>query len=444
MQTATTQAEPAALAALAAVRTSQPPLGAGALVWRAIWTSRLAVLIAGVLGMLALGPAPGWRSYDPVGLTAPFGYLPNLLVAPVARWDSVWYLMIAKGGYGHQLARAAFFPLYPLLMHVLGLATGSDLLAGALISLAAFAAALVTLHRLAAIELGRERAELTVMLVAFCPVSFFLTAVYGESLFLALSAGAILRARRGRWASAAVLAALASATRSTGALLVVPIAVLYLYGPRADRPLPTARWAGRGFTGRRLLALRHPPAASMLWILLVPAGLAAYMLYLGITTGDALAPLRAESVWLHHFAGPLGGVWAGVVAAWDGLRQLLHGPAPPVYFTKAGGDPLMVAGQNLVLFAFLVLGAVATIGVFARLPFAYGAWVLVSLAVPLSDPVTPQPLASLPRYELVLFPLFMWGSGMIARRGWASAAIPALAVLLGLFTVQFATWRFVA
>jgi hypothetical protein len=103
-----------------------------------------------------------------------------------------------------------------------------------------------------------------------------------------------------------------------------------------------------------------------------------------------------------------------------------------------------VAGQNLMLFAFLVLGAVALVGTLRRLPLAYGAYCLVSLALPLSYPVTPQPLSSLPRYEVVLFPLFMWSAWWLRRRQLATPALGALAILLGLFTAEFATWRFVA
>ena len=75
---------------------------------------------AGVLAVLAFGPAPGWQGFDPARLTSPFGYFGNLLVAPFARWDSVWYLAIAQGGYGHQVANTAFFPLYPLIASVFG------------------------------------------------------------------------------------------------------------------------------------------------------------------------------------------------------------------------------------------------------------------------------------------------------------------------------------
>jgi hypothetical protein len=312
------------------------------------------------------------------------------------------------------------------------------------VSLVCFAIGLVLLYRLVALELDDERARWTVMLVAFCPMAYFFSAVYSESLYLALSVACIYQARMGRWAWAGLFGGLAAMSRNSGVMLAVPIVLLYLYGPRADRG-PSVVFAVVRARGRwhRLLP-RYPIRRSLAWVLLVPAGVVVYILWLALTTGDGLAPFHAQEVWFRHFAGPFGGVWDGAVAAWDGLRQLLHGPTPPIYFTQAGGDPITVAGQNLMLFAFLVLGAIACVGAFRRLPVAYGAYALASLALPLSYPVGPQPLASLPRYEVVLFPLFMWGAMWLVRRRLTVEGLASLAVLLGLFTVQFATWRFVA
>jgi hypothetical protein len=414
------------------------PAGARATAWRALWTSRLVVFATGVLGVLAFGRAPGTAGFDPGRLTAPFGYFGNLLVAPFARWDSVWYLAIARGGYGHAPERTAFFPLYPLVVHGVGFVTGSDLIAGVLVSFFCFGLALVLVHELVLLELGEEPAALTVMLIAFCPMSFFFSAVYSESLFLALSVACMLAARNARWALAGILGALAAASRNSGVVLIVPVMLMYLYGPRADRP-PAAGRAG----WRRLLP-RHRPTGSIAWCGLIPLGLGGYLGWLALTSGDGLAPFHAQQVWFRHFAGPFGAIPGGTVAAFDGVRQLLHGPAPPTFFKAAGGDPLQVAGQNLMLFAFLLLGLAACLGALRRLPLAYGAYALCSLALPLSYPVTPQPLASLPRYEVVVFPLFMWGALWVLRRRIAAATIASLAVLLGLFTAQFATWRFVA
>lgn len=415
-----------------------------AVVWQAFWTSRLAVFFAGVLAVLAFGPRPGWQGFDPLRLSSPFGYFGNLLAAPFARWDSVWYLSIAERGYGHTAANTAFFPLYPMAIRLFGHVTDSYLVAGILVSLVAFAIGLALLRRLALMDLDADTADLTLLLLAFCPMAYFFSAVYTESLYLALSVGCFLMARQGRWALAGLLGGFAAASRNSGIMLLVPFVILYLYGPRQDRPVPSASWARAPLEGWRRLLPRHAPRLSLAWGLLIPAGVAAYVLYLAITTGNGLTPFHVESVWYREFAGPFGGVWTGTVAAWDGLRQLVHGPPPPIYFTLAGGDPLMVAGQNLMLYAFLLLAVLATIGVLRTLPLAYGAYVIASLAMPLSYPVTPQPLASLPRYEVVLFPLFMWGAVYIRRRRMEIVAIALLAVLLGVFTAEFATWRFVA
>jgi hypothetical protein len=411
--------------------------------WHALWTSRLVVMTTGILAVLEIGRAPGTTGFDPDNLTAPFGYFGNLLVAPLARWDSWWYLTIAQHGYTQsQPMRTAFFPLYPLVVRGVGLVVGSDLIGGVIVSLVSFGVALVLLYRLALLELGSgTRARLTVMLVAFCPVAFFFSAVYSESLFLALSLGAVFEARMGRWAAAGLLGALASAERNSGVILVVPLMLLFLYGPRADRPAGARRQLGAAWW-RRVLP-RYPIAPQIAWIGLVPVGLLAYFGYLALSTGDGLAPLHAETLWYHHFAGPFGGVYDGIVAAWDGLRQLVHGSAVPVYFTSAGGDPFTVAGQNLMLFGFLVLGGVACVGALRRLPIAYGAYAVAALALPLSDPITPQPLDGLPRYEVVLFPLFMWAAMWLDERDWGDSGLAGSAVLLGLFTAMFATWRYV-
>src|SRR5205085_3599106 len=132
----------------------------------------------------------------------------------------------------------------PLLIRATGFIVRSPLIGGLLVSLSAFLVALYLLHRLASLELGRETATLAVTLVAVFPAAYCFSAVYSESLFLALSVGAIYGARLGRFGWACAAGALAAATRSAGLVLLVPIALLYLYGPRADRPtsMPAARW----------------------------------------------------------------------------------------------------------------------------------------------------------------------------------------------------------
>ena len=85
------------------------------------------------------------------------------------------------------------------------------------------------------------------------------------------------------------------------------------------------------------------------------------------------------------------------------------------------------------------------VGAFRRLPLAYGAYALAALALPLSYPVQPQPLMSLSRFELVLFPLWMWWGWWLSRH--ARARVPLLVasgVLMCVFAAQFATFHWVA
>jgi hypothetical protein len=424
--------------------------------WRALWLSRLLVWGVGIAAVLALGLKVKTSAFDPPGYTSGFGWLGDRLVAPVARWDSAWYLAIAQHGYeaivrgAPPSSRAAFFPLYPAFVGGLGRIGLPLVLAGLLVSLAAFAVALYGLHRLTAFEyaewarrrgvsgeLAPDAGRMAVLALAFFPTSLFLSAVYSESLYLALSIGVLWSARHGRFLLACALAACAAATRSAGIVLLLPIAILYLYGPRTDRPPDRVG----GPVWRPRYRLRRDAWAAAL----VPVGLAVFMGYLAASGGDALLPFHAEGVWHREFLGPLHTGWTATVAAFDGVRQLLSGQTSHVYFTSGHGNPLIAAQHNVVDWLFAVAALGATIGVLRRLPLAYGAYVIVALAMPLSYPVHYEPLMSMPRFAVVLFPLFMWAGMVLARRPRLRApALTASAALLALLVVQFATWHWVA
>jgi hypothetical protein len=414
--------------------------------WRALWASRLLVWIAGLGTVLTLGFGPVRNAFNPPGVTSGFGRVGDLLAAPVARWDAVWYLVIARHGYHPELgaftsSRAAFFPLYPLGLRLISDLGTPPILAGVLLSLAALAVALYGIHRLTTLELGvdgGEAARLAVMLMAFAPMAFFLSAVYSESLYLVLSVGVFWFARQGRWGTAAILGALAGATRSAGIVLLVPVLILYFYGPREDR-LPD-------FPAALRLRPRYRLRRDLLWLALLPAGLGVFMAYMALAGGGALLPFHAQAVWSRHFAGPYLGLWDGVEAAFEGLRQLGSMQTHHVYFPQAKtGSPFVIAAHNVELFAFLLVAVPMVVGVFRRLPLAYGVYILAALLLPLSYPVTWQPLMSLPRFLVVLFPLNIWlAAWLVGRPRAARAALVISALAMMVFVGQFATWHWVA
>src|SRR6202020_2014741 len=106
---------------------------------------------------------------------------------------------------------------------------------------------------------------------------------------------------------------------------------------REDRPAD--------FPLARGLARRYRLRKDVLWLALAPAGIALYMLYLGLAGGDGLSPFHAQDVWGRHFAGPYLGIWDGLRAAFEGARQLLSLQQHHVYFA-AGGENAFVAAEH--------------------------------------------------------------------------------------------------
>jgi hypothetical protein len=429
-----------------------PALRAGLVAWAASRLSILAIaaVAAGVAAGDGLGAANA-QSFDRPALTQPFGEAGDALLSPLARWDAAWYLDIAASGYpAGDAARPAFFPLYPLLVAAVGEIGGGSpgalLIAAYLVSLAALLAALVLLHRLTELELGRPVARSTLLLLSVFPASLFLGAPYSESLFLLCAVAAFLAARHDRFALAGLAAAAASATRSAGVLLLVPVALLYLYGPRGGRSPEAERAAVEGQSERgraRRLRPRYPLRRDLAWLALAPAGLVAYALGLGLANGDALAFASAQELWGRELGGPLAGLWEGIRAGAEGAWTLIAG-APADAPSSPIGSPTRIAALDLALLATLAGALVAAAGVLRRLPLAYGAWIVAALVLALSYPVDAQPLMSLPRFVAVLFPLFMWLALVCERRRATGAVAVGSAALLGVCVAQFAAWRFVA
>lgn len=405
--------------------------------WRAWAGSRLLVLAAAAIGAVLFPFGPTAQTASPV-FTEPFGSWPlgdllDFLLGPFIRWDAIWYVQIAHDGYTPDHlsgvtvdARPAFFPVYPMLARLLGgfAGVGAAVVVACAISLVALLATLYLLHRLVTLELGSSAARASVMLLAFSPVAYFLSAPYTESLFLLETVGAFYAARRGRWAVAGALGALASATRGVGVMLLVGLLLLYLYEDRRIGALAADVRRGIGRLGPR-----RRPGASILWLGLAPLGLVAYSVYLRAEVGDAQAWRHREGFFGRpDLVNPLEGIRRGTEAAFDALR----GTAP---------DDL----QFSIVFAWcvLVFALVALVGVFRTLPVAYGVYSLALLVPALCAPYVDAPLANLPRYYLVAFPLYVWLGYACERRGMTDRVVLGFAASLSVLTAGFATWQHV-
>jgi hypothetical protein len=384
-----------------------------------VW-SRGAIWAAAVFALLVFEPnrhprADRWD--DP--LAHDLGYVTDVW----ARWDSSWFLRIADHGYGvaHGVA-AAFYPLYPLTLAGLGRVFGGHyVVAGILISLAACLVSFLLLYRLAETRLGADGARRAVLYLAVFPMTLFLQAVYSESLYLALALGAFLLAERRRWLGAGVITGLALLTRIAGVALLPALVLIAWRSP--DR--------------RRALA----------GLAVAPVIFGAYPLYLQVAEGDGLAFARAQDFWDRHLsaAGPLGGIWEGLRAGWAGVQQLVSGSHTHRYWAPVqDADPLRVAAVNLEALAFLGLFVALTIVAWRRFGAPYGLFCAVSLAIPLSVPSERWPLLSLPRFGLVLFPIFLALAAIGGRPRVHTAIVAVSSLLLGVAVTQWALWQWVA
>jgi hypothetical protein len=398
--------------------------------WQAFWVSRALVFVAAMAGLVVFGTS-AYRANVP-GAIGPTDSLNGVLLSPFDRWDAGWFLSIAEHGYNQPRPDAtAFFPLYPLSIRVVAELLGSFEWAGVLVSAGALMGALYLLHRLAELEIGRRAADRTVLMLALYPMSFYLSAIYSESVFLLLTVGCVYSARRGWWGRAGILGALAAAARNSGVLLVIPLTILALYGPRGDEP-------PRGDQPRRGWPRYRPGWRELAAVAMVPLGLLAYLAYIRVATRyGALAPIKAHEEWGRHFRGPLVGVWGALKNGLVAARHLLG----------AGSDlnePVSIDQEGLINLAALGFASAGVIGAMRRLPTAYWAYALAGVVFAIAFPTEQLVVKSLPRLIIVLFPLFMWLGVVTERPSYRTGALVASATGLALFSAMFASGYWIA
>jgi mannosyltransferase PIG-V len=360
------------------------------------------LLVAGAIAVTLIGTEP-----PPVS-EALWRVSPHEVWNMFARWDTWFYYSIATAGYHWNPAvftyqNVVFFPLYPLLMRWGGMLIGGHpMIAGLIVSLFAFTAAIVLVYRLAALELGDAHAWRAVLLLAAFPFALFFSVVYTESLFLFLTVAAFYAMRRGHLGWAALAGLAAGLTRPNGFWLSLPLAWLAMWPPvrQADESCaPRSRVAG-------LLAASMPLVGMMI-----------FSLYLQYRFDDGLAWVHGQAAW----GVPLLGRW----------------PAPdPVPLPSSLGvrvtEWIVYAGDV----AAFVTAAAAIRPVARRCGVPYGLWIAVNIF----PPVPAHLFMSMGRFISVLFPVFFWFALRIPR---AKLWLVAAAFLAGqtLLAVWFFLWR---
>jgi hypothetical protein len=358
--------------------------------------TRLPLIAIAELAAVVIGQRPGIH----------YAASDNPLLAVWGRWDAEHYLGIAQHGYSGT--EPAFFPLYPFLIRILGGAIGSHLVAGLIISNAASFLSLLYLYKLVEHEYNRHVAQRATFYVSIFPTAIFFSAVYSESLFLFLTVASFYYLRERRWLMAGAFGFFAALTRSEGILLAAPMLIEWIIAIREG---------GREYVRYVWSDVVQPLVAMAL----VPLGLAVYMAYLWVLTGDPLRFSHVQSHWGRELAWP-----------WVSIEHSIHTIA-------IAHMQQTVANQVLELAFTALMVGVLLVGL-RRLRLSYIVYMGLSILIPLST----ASLMSMPRFALVLFPMFallaLWGARPALNNAYVAFSLP----LLGLFTVLFADWYWVA
>jgi Gpi18-like mannosyltransferase len=352
-----------------------------------ILSTKLLVFILGFIAFYySRGPAP------------PLSILMNQFY----HWDSLYYISIAKEWYVNQGAQQnfiAFFPLYPILIRLTTFSYDYVNLSALLVSNVSSAIAGLYLFKLVKLDFDENAAVKAVLYLCVFPTAFFLSTMYTEGLFLALSIASFFYARTGKWATTGFLSLFACLTRLGGLVLFPALLVEYLH---------QKKWNLR------------KADLNVLWIFLAVAG---FLIYLGInnlSTGNPFTFLNVESVHWHQTFNPLMGL------------------ALAVQVSTTGTFPVNLLALAQLIFASLAL--FATVESFRlRLRLSYNVYMLLTWMLIVSTSLW----NSIPRYVLTLFPMFiLMGISVSSKKIHYFVALSSLGIMC-VFTVIFALGKFV-
>lgn len=336
------------------------------IIWLFVGT-RLLLVMCTYFGFILLPVPPHVYPSTPVNVTA--------LLTSWNRWDAANYTRIAQFSY-QSIKDTAFFPLFPKLIWGIAFLFGNQgyIAIGMILSNAAFLGALFVLYQIATDALGNKVARRTLLYLCIFPTAFFFFAAYNESLFLLLTASAILAMRRQKWWLAGVLGLFAALTRSAAMWLVIPY-VIELWISQEGISVTRLNWL-----------------LKLLPVLLIPLGTAIYCTYCWIKFGDPLAFATAQIYWARHLSWPWLGTWLALVD--------LFWAQPFGSFYEA--HTLLDISAT---FGFIIL---AILG-WRKLRLSYNIWLVLLLAYMLISPATTQhdALQSNQRFVLEMFPAFI-------------------------------------
>lgn len=310
-------------------------------------------------------------------------------------WDTFWYVDIAQNGYAvtgtnpanPEQLNLAFFPLYPMLMKVIGSAIGGKyFLAGVIISNFCLLLTSYFLYKLVLLEFNKKIALNSVKYLYLFPTAFILSGVFTESLYLLLLVLCFYAAKTQRWRSAGIIGFFLALTRLPGVLVILPL--FYEYLKTKEFKLKQVKF-------------------DLLFLLLIPLGLFVYASYNYYLTGDFFTFTHTQAAWNRSLTDP-------VSAIVNGLRDGLFKPSL----------------RRLIESIFAIVSLTLVLLFWRKIGVSYWLFSLYSILLPLLSGVI-----SMPRLVLPIFPLYILFAQFSRNRSLDQSLTLALGLLQGFLMV---------
>lgn len=320
------------------------------------------------------------------------------------RWDAVSYLNIAQNGYvgsGEDRFLIVFFPLYPALVALFQIVFRDVLISGFVVSGIASVALGLVFRELVRLDYSEKIAQFSVLFLFIFPTSYFLHIPYTESLFLTLCISCFLAARKRSWILVGILGYFACLTRING-LILIPALAFEIWNEYSETKKLNRKW---------------------LALLLIPTGFLIYLAINYYVSGNpTMFIVHQREHWFRYFRLP----WEGL---WETLKTIIY------------EKPSAAQMRGFQEILFVSIGLAAIIAGWRQLRSSYRVWMIGNWLLFVSTSF----VLSVPRYTLVLFPLFILMGFVAAKNWWFNIFLTVWSVLfLALFTIQFSRgwWAF--
>jgi len=350
-----------------------------------------------------------WLGFWNLPFKASFPYSDTILSPLGPQWlwswanfDGVHYIMLATDGYAFGLTQA-FFPGYFMLMRLVDLLFQNLLISGLIISHVSFVLMLAVFYKLLRLDYSKAISQRALLFIAFFPTSFYFLSLYTESLFLLMLLSIFYLVRSGRLKRAGFLGIGLTLSRIVG-IFIIPSLMIELKNKETKIKLK-----------------------EFIWLLLPALGLLAYMIYLWLKFKDPFLFAHVQS----EFGAGRETTKLVLIyqVIWRYVKMIVTvDKSNPIYFSVWLEMLSSLYGLGLLIWGYI-----------RKIRPSYLLFSLLAFLLP----TLTGTFSSMPRYVLVLFPVFIT-LALIENRYWRYLIFTIHVVLLFICTMLFTRGYWIA